>query len=88
MNMIEAGARALINAQYHDGAWDVQPEGPTKRLAREDARACWTAMVEGLTDEQALLVYARGYGFIVGDRAERAEVCRAALLELMEVEDG
>ena len=93
MNMIEAGAQAMFRLEDTEGEeWDSKHIMEDVRESyREAARACWTAMVEGLTDEQLAQVYKKTINVsgvemaLSGPHRQAAERLRAALLQLTEV---
>ena len=81
MNMIEAGARAMFRLEDTEGEeWDSKHIMEDVRESyREAARACWTAMVEGLTDEQCK-------GIRYSMKCENPVEFRTALVAATEVE--
>jgi len=93
MNMIEAGAQAMFRLEDTEGEeWDSKHIMEDVRESyREAARACWTALVLGLTDEHLNKCDEAGHCAAINDLDRDAmyfDAFRAALLELTEVEDG
>jgi len=87
MNMLKAGAKALM--EMEGGEWGSKriTEG-TRDFYRRNARACWSAMVGAMSDEQLARFMTHGFYFSEDDyvtwRCDYDQV-RAALLELLEV---
>ena len=92
MSMIEAGARAMFRLEDTEGEeWDSKHIMEDVRESyREAARACWAAMVEGLTDERLNRCDEAGHCAAIKDLDRDAmyfDAFRAELRELTEVGD-
>ena len=63
MNILEAGARSAFKKAWPYLDWDINLTEKQRTEWRTFARACWTAMVGAMEDEQAKNVWLKGCGF-------------------------